>query len=79
MIHDDECGTFGGMRMEKTCSSATSSTINYTLSHVGPNPDLSSGKPATNRLSYGAAHSVTNFTVVMDGFAEVIPVFQRLF
>jgi hypothetical protein len=38
---------------EKTCPSATLSTTNPTL--PGSNPGHRGGKPATNRLSYGAA------------------------
>jgi hypothetical protein len=44
---------------EKTCPSATLSTTNPTWpdsgSDPGSNPGRSCGKPATNRLSYGAA------------------------
>jgi hypothetical protein len=41
---------------EKTCpSSATLSTTNPTRLDPGLNPGRSGGKPATNRLSYGAA------------------------
>jgi hypothetical protein len=39
---------------EKTCPSATYSTTNPSW----PNPGRRDGKPATNRLSYGAAYSV---------------------
>jgi hypothetical protein len=44
------------MYSEKTCPSATSSTTNLTLLDMGSNPGRRVGKPATNRLSYGAAH-----------------------
>jgi hypothetical protein len=42
---------------EKTCPSATLSTTNPTLPDPGSNPGRRSGKPATNRLSYGTAFS----------------------
>jgi hypothetical protein len=41
---------------EKTCPSSTLSTTNPTWSDPGLNPDGRGGKPATNLLSYGAAH-----------------------
>jgi hypothetical protein len=40
---------------EKTCPSATLSTTNPTWLEPGLNPGHRGGKPATNRLSYGAA------------------------
>jgi hypothetical protein len=40
---------------EETCSSATWSTTNPTWPDLGSNPGRRCGKPATNRLSYGAA------------------------
>jgi hypothetical protein len=40
---------------ENTCPSVTSSTTNPTWSDVDLNPGRRGGKPATNRLSYGAA------------------------
>jgi hypothetical protein len=40
---------------EKTCPSATFSTTNPTWRDPGSNPGRRGGKPATNRLSYGAA------------------------
>jgi hypothetical protein len=45
----DECGAVGGMRI------ATLSTTNPTLPDLGSKPGRRGGKPATNRLSYGAA------------------------
>jgi hypothetical protein len=45
---------------EKTCPGATLSTTNPTWPDPGSNPGRRSGKPATNRLSYGAA--VVNLT-----------------
>jgi hypothetical protein len=41
---------------EKTCPSATLSTTNPTWPDPGLNPGRRGGKPATNRLSYGATH-----------------------
>jgi hypothetical protein len=41
---------------EKTCPSATSSATNPTWLEPGFNPGRRCGKPATNRLSYGAAN-----------------------
>jgi hypothetical protein len=43
---------------EKTYSSATLSTTNPTWPDPGSNPGRRGGKPATNRLSYGAASPV---------------------
>jgi hypothetical protein len=40
---------------EKTCPSATLSTINPIWPDMGLNPGRRDGKPATNRLSYGTA------------------------
>jgi hypothetical protein len=40
---------------EKICPSATLSTKNPTWPDPGSNPGRRGGKPATNRLSYGAA------------------------
>jgi hypothetical protein len=40
---------------EKTYPSATLSTTKSHMTDPVSNPDRSSGKPATNRLSYGAA------------------------
>jgi hypothetical protein len=41
--------------LEKTCPSATLSTTNPTWLNPGSNLGRRSGKPATNRLSYGTA------------------------
>jgi hypothetical protein len=41
--------------LEKTCPSATLYTTNPTWPDPGLNPGRHGGKPATNRLSYGAA------------------------
>jgi hypothetical protein len=40
---------------EKTCPTATLSTINSTWLDPGLNPGHRGGKPATNRLNYGVA------------------------
>jgi hypothetical protein len=59
---DCEDGEFGGINWqgepkysEKTCPGATLSTKNPTWPDPGSNPGRRGGKPATNRLSYGAA------------------------
>jgi hypothetical protein len=46
---------------KKTCHSATLSTTNPTWPDPGSNPGRRGGKPATNRLSYGAAQRVRYF------------------
>jgi hypothetical protein len=46
--------------LEKTCPSATLSTTNPTSIDPGLNPGWRGGKPATNRLSYGAAYEAFN-------------------
>jgi hypothetical protein len=45
---------------EQTCPSATLSTTNPTWPDPGSNPGRRDGKPATTRLSYGAAIDVCN-------------------
>jgi hypothetical protein len=58
---DYDDGEFGGMKpkySEKTYPSATLSTTNTTWPDPGSNPGRRGGKPATNRLNYGAAYSV---------------------
>jgi hypothetical protein len=45
---------------EKTCPSATLSTTNPTWPDPGSNPGRRGGKPATNRLSYGAPEHYVN-------------------
>jgi hypothetical protein len=62
MIGDGDCGDIGGMKIcrgkpkysDKTCPSATLSTTSPTGLDPGFNPGSRGGKPATNRLSYGA-------------------------
>jgi hypothetical protein len=59
----DDCGTIGELSVcqgklrysEKTCPSATLSTINPSWFDPGSNPGRRGGEPATNRLSYGTA------------------------
>jgi hypothetical protein len=59
MIGDGDCGETGGIKIakysEKPCPSATFSTTNLTCLHPVLNPGRRRGKPATNRLTYGAA------------------------
>jgi hypothetical protein len=45
---------------EKTCPSTALSTTDSTLLYQGYNPDHRGGNPATNRLSYGTAISLTD-------------------
>jgi hypothetical protein len=63
---------------EKTCPSATLSTTNPTWRDPGSNPGRRGGKPATNRLSYGAAQemyllddSIAYVDTAVTGSAEV--------
>jgi hypothetical protein len=60
MIGDDDCGEIDGMKIGKGNRStrrkpAPLSTTNPTWLDPGLNPRRRGGKPATNRLSYGAA------------------------
>jgi hypothetical protein len=61
-MDDDECGAINGMigrrkpkYTDKTCPSAALSTTNPTQLDPCSNPGRRCGKPATNRLSFGAA------------------------
>jgi hypothetical protein len=71
----DECGAVGGMRIgkgnrkysEKTSPNSTSSTTNPTWPDLGPIPARRSGKPATDRLSYGMAFIATLQHLHYDG------------
>jgi hypothetical protein len=57
---------------EKTCSSATLSTTNPTWLDPGLNPGRRDRKPATNRLSYGAAFVKINwFSVYLRIFCQL--------
>jgi hypothetical protein len=66
---DYDDGEFGGMKIgrgkpkysEKTCPSTTLSTTNPTW----PDPGLRGGKPATNRLIYGAAYRKTSYFSIL--------------
>jgi hypothetical protein len=60
MIDDDECAAVGGMRIGRRNRSTRRkptpvSTTNRTWPYLGLNMGHRSGKPATNRLSYGTA------------------------
>jgi hypothetical protein len=73
MIGDGDYGEIGGMKIgrgtedsEKTCPSATLSTRNHTWPDPCLNPGRSGGKPATNRLSYGAALIATYLDYIPD-------------
>jgi hypothetical protein len=63
MVDDDECETVGGMRIgrknrstrRKPAPAPLYPTTNPTLIGPGSNPGRRGRKPASNRLSYGAA------------------------
>jgi hypothetical protein len=63
MIDEGDCGAIGGMKIGRgNCSTrrkpapgTTLSTTNPAWPDPGSNPAHHSGKPATDRLSYGAA------------------------
>jgi hypothetical protein len=62
---------------DKICPSSTFSTTNPIWPDPGSNPGRCGGKPATNRLSYGAAFCWAHFTVCgidrgLHVFSEVI-------
>jgi hypothetical protein len=69
MMGEGDCGATGGMKIRtgnrSTCPSATLSTTNPTCPDPGSKPGRRGGKPATNRLSYGAAYR--NVTIRMSG------------
>jgi hypothetical protein len=48
---------------ENTCPSAILSTTNPTWPDPGSNPGRRGGKPATNRLSYGAAYTTFSYHI----------------
>jgi hypothetical protein len=54
---------------DKTCPSAILSTTNPTWLDPGLNPGRRGGKPATNRLSYGAASECISCT---DKYAALL-------
>jgi hypothetical protein len=63
MVHD-ECEAVVGMRIGKeTCPSATLFTTNPTLPDPGSNPGPHGGKPAANRLSYGATYVIITWVL----------------
>jgi hypothetical protein len=51
---------------EKICPSATLSITNLTCFDPGLNPGSRSGKPATNRLSYGAANTAVTTAIILS-------------
>jgi hypothetical protein len=55
MLDDGDCWQGKPKYPEKTSPNVTSSTTNLILPDPGSNPSPRGGKPATNRLSYGAA------------------------
>jgi hypothetical protein len=68
MIDEGDCGAIGGMKIggkpkysEKTFPSAILSATNPTWSDPCANTGRRGGKPATNRLSYGAKLEITGF------------------
>jgi hypothetical protein len=73
MIDEGDCGVIGGMKIvqgkpkysEKTCPSAILSTTNPTWPDPAANPGRRGGKPATNRLSYGAALPLLIVSILM--------------
>jgi hypothetical protein len=82
MIGDVDCGEIGGMKIgrgnqstrKKTCPSATLPTTNPTWLDPGLNPGCRGGKPATNRLSYGAAlHDITSQKTKLFTIASNLP------
>jgi hypothetical protein len=62
---------------EKICPSATLSTTNPTWPHPGLNPGPRGGKPATNRLSYGAVwprglrHELSSLTRKLGSWVRI--------
>jgi hypothetical protein len=75
---DDECRAVGGKvtgkgkpkYSEKTCPSATLSTTNPAWPDPGCNPGRRGVKPATNRLSYGAAISCLSYVSYVTTAAQ---------
>jgi hypothetical protein len=55
---------------EKSCPNATLSTINPTSPDPGSNPGRRGGKPATNRLSSGAANLRQLVIIFSSNFAN---------
>jgi hypothetical protein len=66
---------------EKPCPSATLSTTNPTWPDPGSNPGRRGGKPATNRLSYGAApktHPTRKSNILIALFSNVLKLYSSL-
>jgi hypothetical protein len=57
---------------EKTCPITTLSTTNPTWLDPGLNPDRRGGKPATNRLSCGAAKSRSYWIMVLPTSSDLL-------
>jgi hypothetical protein len=63
MIGDGDCGEIGGMKIcrgNRSTQRKPAPATNPTWRDPGLNPGRRGGKPATNRLSYGAAYTATN-------------------
>jgi hypothetical protein len=83
MIVDGDCGEIGGIKIgkgnrstrRKNCPSAALSTTDPTWLDSGLNPGRRCGEPATNRLSYGAAHYDISCQVAGSNPGEVIGFF----
>jgi hypothetical protein len=67
MIHDDECGAVGGMRISKGIRNTRRipAPVPLCLSQIphdlGSNPGRRGGKPAINLLSYGTALNLSTW------------------
>jgi hypothetical protein len=60
MIGDGDCGEIGGMKIAKETEVLLGEYLpprHFVHHKYHMNPDRRGGKPATNRLSYGAASS----------------------
>jgi hypothetical protein len=64
---------------KKTCPGATLTTTNPTWPDPGSNPGRRGGKPATNRLSYGAALHMPYFYPYFAWDIELSPSFLSTF
>jgi hypothetical protein len=86
MIGDGDCGEIwwnddwqGKPKYsEKTCPNATLSTTNRTRLDPGLNPGRRVGKPATNRLSYGAAYTKCYTPYNFTGFLSCDVIWKQL-
>jgi hypothetical protein len=62
MIGEGDCGAIGGMKIGRGNRSTRRKPAPAPLDQTpGSNPGRRSGKPATNRLRYGAAHPQSMF------------------